>query len=94
MAQRLLGEDRSRSRYRRAFGLSDHELVCIFAAAELDGYDAAGQVLGMSEESVKKTIGRARKKAGVRSALTLYHRLVRGVRFETHVTTRAVVEED
>ena len=84
----------NRARHRRALGLSDRELIYLIAVAESGSVSAAAQEIGVSDASIKQVLHRARQKAGTGSTLTLYHRLVRGIRFETHVTTRVVVEED
>lgn len=67
----------------------------MFAFAELDGGEkAVAAELQLSQQTVKNHLMSARNKAGCHTTIGLYHRLVRGVRFETHVTTRVVVEEN
>lgn len=78
----------------RAAGFTEHELVCLFAAAEHDlNLRAVGEELGLAHQTVKNHLHSCRQRLGTRTTLTAYHRLVRGVRFETIVTTRMVVEE-
>lgn len=78
----------------RAEGLSEHELVILMVYAELDaGTKEVAEVLGLAQRTVKNHLNSARRKTNTRTTLGLYHRLVRGVRFETHVSTRMVVEE-
>ena len=79
---------------RAALQLTDRELSLVLAVADLDGNQAAADLYGISLRTVKNHLNNAHRKAGVRSTLGLYHRLVRGIRFETTITTRVVREDE
>lgn len=84
-----MGDDRV-----HVFGLTDRELMMVFAVAEFDGYEGAANYYKISRTTVKNHLHNARQKAGgIKTTLGLYHRLVGGLRFETHVTTRVVRED-